>query len=85
MRRFCIAPTWNIGVFGCPVSSPIHRIRDDKVSIGGENMTTIGQCRGVNQHIFAGFNQARNIEYLSGRQIITTLVQSARQDNLAHA
>ncbi|CNL39500.1 Uncharacterised protein [Yersinia aleksiciae] len=85
MRWFSITPTRNIRIVCRPVSGAIRGVGHDKVAIGGENMATIGQRCGVNQHIFAGLNQTGNVEHLSRRQIIAAIVQRARKDNLAHA
>ncbi|CNL39171.1 Uncharacterised protein [Yersinia aldovae] len=85
MIGLMVAPAWNVGFVCRPVSGSTHCIGHNKIAIGGENMTAISQCRGVNQHIFAGFNQAGNVKHLSGGQVIAAVVQRACQDNLAHA
>ncbi|CNF65872.1 Uncharacterised protein [Yersinia bercovieri] len=74
MGWFSIAPAGDVGVCCCPVSCSTLRSSRNEIAISGENMAAIGQCRGVNQQIFAGFNQTGNVEHLSGRQVIAAIV-----------
>ncbi len=85
IRRFSIAPAWNIGVFCRPDSRACHRIGHDKVGVGGQNMAAVGQRRGVNQHVFAGFDQAGKVEHLGRRRVMAITRLPAGQNNRAHA